>query len=374
MSNEIDVLNNVKKPLFLPNTQLMTIKMVADYYEVDAKTIDKIVNRHLDELTEDGYEVYSRAELINLWIQKNANFKNLKGKTVVTINNQNIIIPNRGLRLFTARALLHIGILLRDSIIAEKVRQEIIKSGNLKLIKMLEDNNPNIHKKQMTLYEILLSVYKDICVIEKERKIGTYRVDYLINNKIVIECDELGHKDRNKKYEKEREAYLKSLGYIVIRFNPDDSNANVFELLNKINKYLYGGEYLVLYNILEKVKTPKFIKGTKLMNIKMLADYYKVSVEDIQKIIKNNDEFSYIIDISDKKNILFSEKDILKMAMFLDGDVAMKVRNKILDIYEASNNQTITKEDRLLLNIIYSDTEESKLKALREYKKYKNMI
>jgi very-short-patch-repair endonuclease len=374
MSNEIDVLNNVKKPLFLPNTQLMTIKMVADYYEVPLETIKTIVGRHFDELTEDGYEVYSRAELINLWIQKNANFKNLKGKTVVTINNQNIIIPNRGLRLFTARALLHIGILLRDSIIAEKVRQEIIKSGNLKLIKMLEDNNPNIHKKQMTLYEILLSVYKDICVIEKERKIGAYRVDYLINNKIVIECDELGHKDRNKKYEKEREAYLKSLGYIVIRFNPDDSNANVFELLNKINKYLYGGEYLVLYNILEKVKTPKFIKGTKLMNIKMLADYYKVSVEDIQKIIKNNDEFSYIIDISDKKNILFSEKDILKMAMFLDGDVAMKVRNKILDIYEASNNQTITKEDRLLLNIIYSDTEESKLKALREYKKYKNMI
>ncbi len=129
--NRLEVLDKVKQVVTMPNTELLTIEQVADYYEVDAKTIDKIVNRHLDELTEDGYKVYSRAELINLLNRQNVDLKNLKGKTIITIDNQSVIIPNRGLRLFTRRALLRVGMLLRDSEIAKRVRTYLLDVENL---------------------------------------------------------------------------------------------------------------------------------------------------------------------------------------------------------------------------------------------------
>jgi len=49
-------------------------------------------------------------ELKNLLKGQNITLKTLKGKIVVTIGNQNIIIPNRELHLFTCCALLRVGI------------------------------------------------------------------------------------------------------------------------------------------------------------------------------------------------------------------------------------------------------------------------
>lgn len=129
--NRLEVLDKVKQVVTMPNTELLTIEQVADYYEVPLETIKTIVGRHFDELTEDGYKVYSKAELVNLIKVQNETLKNLKGKTIITINNQSIIIPNRGLRLFTRRALLRVGMLLRDSEIAKRVRTYLLDVENL---------------------------------------------------------------------------------------------------------------------------------------------------------------------------------------------------------------------------------------------------
>ena len=52
--------------------------------------------------------------------------------------------------------------------------------------------------------------------------IGKYKVDlYFIDYKLVIECDEFNHQDRNIIEEKNREEYICSLGNKIIRYNPN---------------------------------------------------------------------------------------------------------------------------------------------------------
>ena len=144
----LDVLDKVKQVVTMPSTELITMEQVADYYEVDIKAIDTIINRHYDELSEDGYRVYTKSEIINLLNLQNEDLKDLKGKTVVAIGNQNIIIPNRGLRLFTRRALLRVGMLLRDSEIAKRIRTY--------LLDVEEKTDPDIALNTITEEERLL--------------------------------------------------------------------------------------------------------------------------------------------------------------------------------------------------------------------------
>lgn len=44
--NKVDVLEKVKKIVFLGNTDYLTSKMVADYYEVPYETIKKVMQRN----------------------------------------------------------------------------------------------------------------------------------------------------------------------------------------------------------------------------------------------------------------------------------------------------------------------------------------
>jgi ribosomal protein L17 len=129
--NRLEVLDKVKQVVTMPNTDLLTVEQVADYYEADVKAIDAITYRHYDELAEDGYKTYLRSELVQLLNLQDADLKTLRGRTIATIDNQTIVIPNRGLRLFTRRALLRVGMLLRDSEVAKRVRTYLLDVENL---------------------------------------------------------------------------------------------------------------------------------------------------------------------------------------------------------------------------------------------------
>jgi very-short-patch-repair endonuclease len=67
-------------------------------------------------------------------------------------------------------------------------------------------------------------------------KMDIYRVDlYFPNEKIAIECDEFNHKDRCPDYERTREEYIKKeLQCKFVRFNPDEPNFSIFDVLNQI--------------------------------------------------------------------------------------------------------------------------------------------
>ena len=63
-----------------------------------------------------------------------------------------------------------------------------------------------------------------------------YRIDlYFTEYNIAIEVDELNHKDRDKMYEIKREKYIKEkLSCKFIRFNPDEKNFNIGEVISNI--------------------------------------------------------------------------------------------------------------------------------------------
>jgi very-short-patch-repair endonuclease len=77
---------------------------------------------------------------------------------------------------------------------------------------------------------------------ERQFCVGKFRIDlYFYEKKIAVECDELGHADRDQLYEKARESYLRErLGCKLVRFNPDETNFDPFQVVNEIISLMYA--------------------------------------------------------------------------------------------------------------------------------------
>lgn len=66
-----------------------------------------------------------------------------------------------------------------------------------------------------------------------------YKVDFLIDSNIVVECDEFGHGNRNRENEKKRENQIKEMGYHCIRYNPDSKDEfEIFRVIREITEKL----------------------------------------------------------------------------------------------------------------------------------------
>ena len=63
-----------------------------------------------------------------------------------------------------------------------------------------------------------------------------------LDYKLVIECDENNHDDRDPIQEKNRENYITSLGNKIIRFNPNDSGFDLSTVLREINVILFSNK------------------------------------------------------------------------------------------------------------------------------------
>lgn len=107
-ADRVDALDKVKALRLLPDDMHATTELVATYYEVDRKTIEKLVERNLAELTVNGYRVISGDELTDI--------KSVSG----------VGARSRSLALFTRRAILNVGQLLRDSLVAKRVRSYLL--------------------------------------------------------------------------------------------------------------------------------------------------------------------------------------------------------------------------------------------------------
>lgn len=69
---------------------------------------------------------------------------------------------------------------------------------------------------------------------------GKYRVDmYFVEYKLVIECDENNHVDRNTTDELERQTYIITQGNQIVRFNPNAQNFDLSNVLNAIYKVIF---------------------------------------------------------------------------------------------------------------------------------------
>lgn len=76
--------------------------------------------------------------------------------------------------------------------------------------------------------------------MECQLYVSPYKVDlYFKDYKLAIECDEDGHSDRDMEKEKLRQLFIEDkLNCNFIRYNPDDTNFNIFEVINRIFVYI----------------------------------------------------------------------------------------------------------------------------------------
>ena len=107
----VDVLDKVGALAVLPDDMHCMTQQVADFYEVDTEVIRQLVARNRAELDDDGYRVVIRS----VFERDIASLSNLDPKV-------------RQIALFPRRAVLRVGMLLRDSDPARRVRDYLLNT------------------------------------------------------------------------------------------------------------------------------------------------------------------------------------------------------------------------------------------------------
>lgn len=113
--NRVNVLEKVKGLLLLPNVGYATTKQVAEFYEVDRVTLNKVMERNKNELIEDGMCHKRYGEVTNEVNRQDVNLLSMG-------------VSYRGTSVFPRRAILRVGMLLRDSEIAKEVRTQLLNT------------------------------------------------------------------------------------------------------------------------------------------------------------------------------------------------------------------------------------------------------
>ena len=152
--DRVDVLDKVKNLLVIPAMECMTMKQVADYYEVSVEAIKGIYKYHKEEFVTDGAIKHSISDIKNSIGVKYPNLKmdNIKGGMIIEIDeNTKIVVPNVGVILFPKRAILRVGMLLRDSVIAKEVRTQL-----LNIVEVAQEEKPEIITQEIQKEEDLL--------------------------------------------------------------------------------------------------------------------------------------------------------------------------------------------------------------------------
>lgn len=132
----------------------------------------------------------------------------------------------------------NMSIIILDGI--KKILQSCRSINKDKIISILNIELNIIYDcKESSYLRIISSSFKRFSQIF-QHQIGLYKIDlYFPEYKLAIEVDEFGHGDRCPIYEQNRQEYLeKYLKCKFIRFNPDETNFNIgdviFIIMNEI--------------------------------------------------------------------------------------------------------------------------------------------
>jgi very-short-patch-repair endonuclease len=212
----IEIFNKVK-PLNSPlNIPFFSVKMIAEYFEVNKDTVYKAIDRH-KQLFEDNILSFKRNDLILF-----------KEKRIIPKNTSS-------LKVMPYDSVLVLGVLLNDSPIADKIRTEIACSGKTELVLKLLQNTSSFLKKQRDLERVLRITFSGLFEVKKYVRCGDEIIDFVVDNNLAIECNENGHKQIRKENRRSRDKYIESQGYILLKYNPDSSNEyDLYRLINSI--------------------------------------------------------------------------------------------------------------------------------------------
>lgn len=121
-----EVLEKVKDLLLLPATELMSIEQVADYYEVSIDHVKSLYGLNRKEIDGDGTKMLPRGFYNGSVVNPISVEKRQTSVTYTFEDGQIVTINNRGLKAFSKRAVLRIGMLLQQSNVAKEVRTQLL--------------------------------------------------------------------------------------------------------------------------------------------------------------------------------------------------------------------------------------------------------
>lgn len=128
--DRVEVLDKVKKLVLIPQLEMVTARQVADFYDVDKSIVSKCYQRNTSEINSDGVAMFNSSDMEKKFAMdkmSTPNFSRIRGGIEVSVSdNVKIMIPNSGTYLFSKRAVLRFGMLLRDSKIAQEVRTQLL--------------------------------------------------------------------------------------------------------------------------------------------------------------------------------------------------------------------------------------------------------
>lgn len=235
--DKLEVLDKVKELLLIPKLKCMTTQQVAEYYEVDLDIIKKCYQRNNGEFISDGAKKYSLSNIRCLIGTRCPYLKttNYRGKMEVEFDkNTKLIIPNTGIVLYPKRAILRMGMLLRDSPVAKEIRTQL-----LNITENVEKENPELLTKEIeTEQGLYMNIGKafatgDLMEFAKATKELT---DY--QNRHIIELE-----NKNKELSAEKEI----LAADILKWS-DRASAN--KLIRTLSGYLrksFGETYGIIY-------------------------------------------------------------------------------------------------------------------------------
>lgn len=123
--DRVEVLSKVKALFLIPGIEMMSTSMVANFYEVDRKIIFQTFTRHEEEILYDGVEQLCLKEM-RARLQNEVSLKN-RSYFVKLANGEEAPIHSKSF-YFSPRAVLRIGMLLRDSEVAKEVRTQLLNT------------------------------------------------------------------------------------------------------------------------------------------------------------------------------------------------------------------------------------------------------
>ena len=129
---EINLIDMLKK--YGKVADYMTSNMVAQFYNIDNNTLQKVATRNGDELSNYGYRVVKGEELDNL------------RSTSCTLQ---ISPKTRSVRLFPIKATILIGMMLTESVVAAKLRRDIMN----KIFNPKDDLEQRMERMENTVFK-----------------------------------------------------------------------------------------------------------------------------------------------------------------------------------------------------------------------------
>lgn len=202
---------------FNESKAMYSIEQAAAFYKTNSGRLRQCIHRNRDTFNEE-IEVFHGETLKKT--------KKVLRSHYFKISSLTIIKP---------RGLIRLGLLIKNNEVAEKIKKAVLSEPVLvDYYKDILLTRNQALKKQFEIKSILSQTFSGLFEIKEEQYIGKYRVDFILNNNVIVECDEFGHRAYDQRKELERENFLKSQGYQIVRYNPDDCNTSVFEIINKI--------------------------------------------------------------------------------------------------------------------------------------------